>query len=281
MTPGTSDRTDDIQELALYQVDAFAAAVFAGNPAAVVPLQAWLDDEVLQAIAEENHLSETAFFVPDGETFALRWFTPVEEVDLCGHATLACAHVLYTHLGFSKPAVCFQSRSGPLSVKRTGDGYRMDFPAEPVEAVAPPEPLVAGLGVAPKSVLAGSDYLAVYDSEQTIRSLAPDFPQLRTLGLRGVVATAPGDDCDFVSRCFYPRLGIEEDPVTGSAHCAMAPYWAERLGRTRLQARQLSRRGGVVDCEVHGGRVLLTGSAEDYMVGTIRLPNRHHEGGMS
>lgn len=261
-----------LKRLTLYQVDAFAGQVFQGNPAAVVPLEAWPDDALLQAIASENNLSETAYCVPAGTGFELRWFTPVAEVDLCGHATLATAHVLYAHLGYRAPRVAFATRSGELQVARAGNGYQMDFPGEAMPVLEAPAALVEALSVMPVAVRGGSDYLVILDSEAAVRDLAPDFQRLRQLERRGVIVSAPGDDCDFVSRCFYPRLGIDEDPVTGSAHCALAVYWAEQLGRASLRARQLSRRGGSIDCEVQGDRVLLTGGAVDYLLGEIRVP---------
>lgn len=258
-------------KLKMYQVDAFAERVFEGNPAAVCPLEYWPDDALLQAIAEENNLSETAFFVPVGEAFELRWFTPAEEVDLCGHATLATAHVIYTHLRYSEPELQFQTRSGVLTVSRTEQGLCMDFPATiPVLTDAPPE-LINGLGQAPDEVLAAFDYVVVYGSEEDVLALAPDFTQLQTLGLRGVVATAPGKQSDFVSRCFFPKLQVNEDPVTGSAHCELTPYWSQRLGRTLLTARQLSKRGGSIGCELRGDRVLLSGKGVDYMVAEILI----------
>lgn len=259
-------------KLRMFQVDAFAARVFEGNPAAVCPLDAWLDDALLQAIAAENNLSETAFFVAAGDAFELRWFTPVAEVDLCGHATLASAHVLYRHLGYSGTAARFLTRSGELVVTRTPAGLAMDFPGSPPQVVEAPAELLAGLGAPPREVLAAFDYVAVYASEEEVRRLAPDFSRLQRIGLRGVVATAPGDSVDFVSRCFFPKLGVSEDPVTGSAHCELAPYWSARLGRSRLQARQLSTRGGAVECTVDGDRVLLAGTAADFMIAEITVP---------
>jgi len=248
-----------------YQVDAFATRAFEGNPAAVCPLESWLDDGLLQAIAEENNLSETAFFVPSEIGFDLRWFTPVKEVDLCGHATLATAHVLFEHLGHAGPVIAFETRSGVLTVRRKGDLLEMNFPAcwpKPCEA---PEILVKGLGQPPLEVLAADDYLAVYDSEAIIHAITPDFALLAQLDLRGVIVTAPGTDADFVSRFFAPRLGVPEDPVTGSAHCTLAPYWAGRLGKQRLSARQISKRGGGLSCELKGDRVLLSGAAVTVM----------------
>lgn len=254
-----------------YQVDAFAARVFEGNPAAVCPLDAWLDDSLLQAIAAENNLSETAFFVPEGDGFRLRWFTPVTEVDLCGHATLATAHVLYDALGYEAACIRFETRSGTLTVERTGDLLSMDFPASRAAAVTAPEELVAGLGQVPTEVRAAEDYVAVYESEEQVRAITPDHERLRQLGLRGVVVTAPGVEVDFVSRFFAPKYGIPEDPVTGSAHCILAPYWQVRLNKNPLAARQVSSRGGEVRCEVRGDRVILGGRAVTFMVGEISV----------
>ncbi|KPK35730.1 MAG: isomerase [Betaproteobacteria bacterium SG8_40] len=254
-----------------FQVDAFAHCLFEGNPAAVCPLDDWLPDRLLQSIAAENNLSETAFFVPAGQGFDLRWFTPATEVDLCGHATLASAHILFESLGYSGAAVSFNTRSGELIVKRAGKDYSMDFPAQPPQACAPPAGLKEGLGASPLEVLASQDYMAVFHSEAQVRSLTPDYSILRALDLRGVIATAPGDNVDFVSRFFAPGAGIDEDPVTGSAHCALAPYWSERLGRQRLQARQVSARGGRLECEVNGARVILKGGAVTFMQGQVLI----------
>jgi PhzF family phenazine biosynthesis protein len=252
-----------------YQVDAFATRVFEGNPAAVCPLDGWLDDRVLQAIAEENNLSETAFFVATSRGFRLRWFTPVAEVDLCGHATLATAHVLFEILGHPERTVTFETRSGDLIVERTGGRLAMDFPAIPPQPCVAPDALIAGLGRPPVEVFAADDYVAVFDSEAAIRDLSPDYARLRELDLRGVIATAPGDEVDFVSRFFAPKFGIPEDPVTGSAHCELAPYWASRLAKTVLSARQVSKRGGNVHCELVGSRVVLAGSAVTFMEAEI------------
>lgn len=260
-------------KLRMFQVDAFADRVFEGNPAAVCPLEAWLDAGLLLAIAEENNLSETAFFVPAADGFELRWFTPAEEVDLCGHATLASAHVLFTHLGYQRPEVRFSTRSGQLVVHRGPLGLCMDFPAALPAPTETPVALVEALGSQPCEVLAAFDYVVVYETEQQVVALAPDFAMLRRVGLRGVVATAPGGDTDFVSRCFFPKLRVDEDPVTGSAHCELAPYWARRLGRTHLVGRQRSKRGGTVACEVSGSRVLLSGRAVDYMTAEVHVPD--------
>jgi len=255
-----------------YQVDAFASRVFEGNPAAVCPLDGWLDDDLLQAIAQENNLSETAFFVPGEKGFELRWFTPVDEVDLCGHATLATAHVIFEVLGYRGPVIRFETRSGELFVKKLGNRLQMDFPAQPPAACEMPDFLVPGLGGArPVEVLAAADYMAVYESEASIRAIRPDHALLSQLDLRGLIVTAPGDETDFVSRFFAPQLGVPEDPVTGSAHCELAPYWAGKLGKKVLSARQVSRRGGSLTCEVSGGRVLIAGSAVMFMEGEISL----------
>jgi len=256
-------------KLKQYQVDAFTDRVFGGNPAAVVPLSSWLDDSLLQAIAAENNLSETAFFVPAKNGFGLRWFTPNAEVDLCGHATLATAHVLFEILGHPKQAVEFETRSGRLAVERKNGLLAMDFPSIPPRPCAPPAALIEGLGQRPVEVLAADDYIAVFDSEAVIRTLAPDIATLCKLDLRGVAVTAPGVGVDFVSRFFAPKYGIPEDPVTGSAHCELAPYWSSRLGKTVLKARQISRRGGDVLCELRGHRVTLVGSAVTFMEAEI------------
>lgn len=257
--------------LRLFQVDAFAERPFEGNPAAVVPLEEWLDESLLQSIAEENHLSETAFFVPENGGYELRWFTPEAEVDLCGHATLAAAHVLFTHLGHAGEHIAFSTRSGVLEVTRDDGGYSMDFPALPATGIDPPAQLAEALGASPDKVLMASDLIAVFSTEEQVRAIGPDFSALGRLPGRGVLVTAPGSDCDFVSRCFFPGLGVNEDPVTGSAHCELAPLWAQRLGRDSFFARQLSRRGGSLRCTVTGERVVLSGRAVDYLIGEIRL----------
>lgn len=255
-----------------YQVDAFASRAFEGNPAAVCPLERWLDDGLLQAIAAENNLSETAFFVPSDKGFRLRWFTPASEVDLCGHATLATAHVLFAHLGHPGQAITFETRSGTLTVKRKSDLLEMDFPARPPTPCASFELLARALGRQPLEVLRADDYLVVFDSEAAVRGIRPDFGLLGTLELRGMIITAPGSSDDFVSRFFAPRLGIPEDPVTGSAHCTLAHYWAGRLGKHLLTARQVSKRSGSIICELKGDRVLLSGSAITFMEAEITLP---------
>ncbi len=258
-------------KLRQFQVDAFASRRFEGNPAAVCPLKEWLSDDLMQSIAAENNLSETAFFVPAQSGFHLRWFTPVAEVDFCGHATLASGHVLFDALDYEKQSVVFETRSGEMTVERSGKLYVMNFPAQPPKPCSPPKALIEALGAKPTEVLAADDYLAVFESQAVVQSLAPDFARLGDLDLRGVIATAPGDDHDFVSRFFGPKLGIDEDPVTGSAHCELTPYWSKRLSKKQLRARQISRRGGDVLCEIAGDRVRLKGSAVTFMVGEIEF----------
>lgn len=255
-----------------FQVDAFTDRLFAGNPAGVVPLQSWLADDTMQLIARENNLAETAFFVPDGDDYRLRWFTPGMEVDLCGHATLATAHVLFQHMGYKQQQITFHTRSGPLHVIQLDEGYRMDFPADEARSVAPPPKLVESLGVIPLEVLEGKDdYLVIYPDEQTILALEPDFRKMLQLNGRGVIASAPGLHFDFVSRCFFPKARIDEDPVTGSAHTVMTPYWARQLQKKTLQARQLSERGGELTCTLQGDRVWLEGQAVTYMRGKFDI----------
>lgn len=254
-----------------YQVDAFTTRVFGGNPAAVCQLESWPEDELLQAIAAENNLSETAFFIKSEQGFHLRWFTPVVEVSLCGHATLATAHVIFEILGYAGHTITFETLSGILTVARLGTLLAMNFPATKPMPCAAPEALIAGLGIQPSAILAADDYLAIFDNEDIVRSIKPDFAQLATLDLRGVIITARGREVDFVSRFFAPKFGIPEDPVTGSAHCSLAPYWAEKLGKNALNARQVSTRGGDILCELKGDRVLLAGHAVTFMSGEIYI----------
>jgi PhzF family phenazine biosynthesis protein len=258
-------------KIKLYQVDAFATRAFEGNPAAVCPLEKWLDDDLLQAIAEENNLSETAFFVPSAKGFHLRWFTPLKEVDLCGHATLATAHIIFESLGFTESVITFETRSGDLFVQKQAGLLQMDFPANKLTLCEISDTLVQGLGVRPVEVLADDDYLAVFDSEATVRAITPNQALLSQLDLRGVIVTAPGADVDFVSRFFAPKIGIPEDPVTGAAHCKLAPYWAGKLGKNTLSARQISKRGGNLICEVKTDRVILSGNAVTFMAAEITL----------
>ena len=254
----------------LFQVDAFAERPFEGNPAAVVPLDAFLSDELMQTIAAENNLSETAFIVPEDDIYRLRWFTPAVEVPLCGHATLASAAVVMQRLEPDRDAVVFHTASGPLTVHKTSGSYVMNLPARSAEAVAAPAGLATALGAVPLAVFANSyNYMAVLDSAQTVRELAPDMAAIARIDRPGVIVTAPGDDGthDFISRYFAPAKGIPEDPVTGAAHCMLAPYWATQLGKTAFRAYQASRRGGDLVCRVLGDRVELEGSCVFYMEG--------------
>ncbi len=260
----------------IYQVDAFTNQLFGGNPAAVCPLEQWLPDETMQQIAAENNLAETAFYVPQGEQFGLRWFTPTVEVDLCGHATLATAHVLYEVLQHTADPLRFDTRSGMLSVRRDGTKLVMDFPADTLTSAEVSEPVLAGLG-RPKitECLRGqSDYLVVLETQEQLAALQPDFRQLsEDRNVRAIIVTAPGENVDFVSRCFAPNAGIDEDPVTGSAHTTLIPYWAKRLGKTQLTARQISQRGGELDCTHQSNRVKIAGEAVCYLRGEVYLPS--------
>lgn len=259
-------------ELDLYQVDAFAENVFSGNPAGVVPLYEWLSDELMQNIATENNLSETAFFVKRGEYFELRWFTPESEVDLCGHATLASAHVIYTYLDYEDPAVVFETKSGRLFVDREGRHYSMDFPAWDVRPIQVTERVTQALGIRPVELFMGErDMMAVFESEDQIRTMTPDYRLVSKLDGMCMICTAPSLDYDFVSRTFVPEAGIPEDPVTGSAHCTLVPFWADRLGKTEFRAYQASKRGGVLECQHLGDRVKIAGKAVTYMIGSIIL----------
>lgn len=258
-------------DLAIYQVDAFTDRLFAGNPAAVCPLEAWLPDAAMQAIAAENNLSETAFFVPRGDDYDLRWFTPTLETDLCGHATQASGFVVMNRLAPQRSEVRFHTRSGALTVTRQGDMFAIELPAQPPATCAMPPEFVAALGRRPTEILGAVKYLALYESEADVAALAPDTAALADIDRDGVIVSAPGRDCDFVSRYFAPHAGIPEDPVTGSAHCTLVPYWAKRLGKTRLHARQISRRGGELFCELRGDRVVVAGRAALYLEGKIHV----------
>jgi PhzF family phenazine biosynthesis protein len=275
----------------IYQVDAFAEELFQGNPAAVIPLEQWLPDTLLQHIAMENNLADTAFFVPEGQGYSIRWFTPATEVALCGHATLAAAYVLFGHLGYDRDIITFHTRSsGDLQVSKAGGGaLTLNFPAtvaQPVTsspadptptAPSPTAPTPAsavfdGLQIPARDLYKGPfDYMVVLDDQQAVEALKPDFKRLAAVPARGVVVTAPGKESDFVSRCFFPQSGIDEDPATGSAHSMLAPYWAARLGKQRLSAIQLSARRGWLDCELKGDRVLITGHAKAFLKGEILL----------
>lgn len=259
--------------LPLYVVDAFTPHVFGGNPAAVMPLPRWLPDATMQAIAAENNLAETAFFVKEKGGYHLRWFTPVHEVDLCGHATLAAAWVVFEFLERQAKEVRFDSVSGPLGVTRDGELLELDFPSRPPERCEVPAALLEGLGgVRPTEVLASRDFLCVLESEEQVRTLKPDLYRFSQLDRLGVIVTARGRDVDFVSRFFAPNAGVPEDPVTGSAHCTLVPYWAQKLGKVRLRALQVSARGGELFCTDRGPRVSIAGQAVLYLEGHIQVP---------
>lgn len=265
--------------LPLYQVDAFTNRPFCGNPAAVIPLESWLDDELMQAIALENNLSETAFIVPEPDDadadFHIRWFTPGTEVPLCGHATLASAWVIFNRLDWSKTAVRFRSKSGPLGVRKIENNWlELDFPNLPFESIPTPDVIRrCAEGLPDNAFVINNDanHMVVLESESAVRSFSPDLRILKGLDRGGLIVTAAGEDSDFVSRYFCPADGIDEDPVTGSIHSVLTPYWAERLGKTTLFARQVSARGGELRCELHGERVHIAGQAVPFMEGQITL----------
>ena len=255
-----------------FQIDAFASQVFGGNPAGVCLLEQWLPDAMLQSIAAENHLAETAFLVRGDGFYRLRWFAPRMEIDLCGHATLAAAHALFFEVGFREQSVKFQSRSGLLSVCRRGELLELDFPSRRPAPCAVPDGLVRGLGRAPREVLRARDYLAVFDSASEIMALRPEMDLLAQLDCLGTIVTAPGAEADFVSRFFAPRAGVPEDPVTGSAHCTLIPFWSARLGKKELFAKQLSSRGGELHCRDLGERVGIGGQAVTYSRAELEVP---------
>jgi PhzF family phenazine biosynthesis protein len=255
--------------LEIYQIDAFTQETFKGNPAAVVPLEKWLPDRVMQSIALENNLAETAFFVPNGDEYDLRWFTPTIEMDLCGHATLATGYLLFEILGTDKHLLRFQTRSGELTVEKEGERYVLDFPSRPGLPSEAPPGLIDAIGAEPKEVLKARDHLLVYETEAAVKGITPDFNALKKVEAHGVIVTAPGESSDFVSRFFAPAVGVDEDPVTGSAHCTLIPFWAERLGKNELFARQVSPRGGELFCELRGDRVRIGGHATLYLKGEI------------
>jgi predicted PhzF superfamily epimerase YddE/YHI9 len=256
-------------KLDIYQIDAFASRPFTGNPAAVVPLTGWLPDEVMLNIAAENNLAETAFFVPGENGFDLKWFTPTIEMDLCGHATLATAYLIFEILGTDQTTLRFQTRSGELTVEKSDGRFVLDFPSRPAAPAGIPPGLVEAIGAEPTAVLKSRDYLLVYESEADVLAIKPDFNSLMKIDAHAVIVTAKGDSSDFVSRFFAPEVGVPEDPVTGSAHCTLIPYWAEKLGKTELFARQVSSRGGELYCELAGDRVKIGGNAVLYMKGEI------------
>lgn len=260
-------------KIELIQIDAFAEKVFQGNPAAICPLDAWLTDSVMQSIATENNLSETAYIIKSGNAqYDIRWFTPNGEVDLCGHATLASAHFLFERKLVDCDTIIFKSKSGNLPVTKHSDGQlEMNFPAQLLDPCEPPSQLLNGLRIQPKETYRSMDYLVVLENEQQLLCCTPNMNELMQLDQRGVIITSPGNSCDFVSRFFAPKHGVPEDPVTGSAHCILTPYWAKKLSKTILTAQQVSKRGGHLTCEMKGERVLLRGSAVTYMTGEIRL----------
>ena len=257
-------------KLPIFQVDAFTETLFKGNPAAVVPLEEWPERKLMQSIAMENNLSETAFFVPSKLGFEIRWFTPVSEVKLCGHATLATAHVIFEEAGYPQNEISFGSLSGMLKVRKSGSFLQLDFPVDKISTVDAPNPLIQALGKLPKACYKGkTDYLLLYDNEKEIEELSPNFTTLAKNNARGIIATAPGTEVDFVSRFFAPAVGINEDPVTGSAHTMLTPFWAQKTGKKELKARQLSRRRGELVCTLEGDRVLIAGKAKTFLRGEI------------
>ncbi|MDA3954168.1 MAG: PhzF family phenazine biosynthesis protein [Bacteroidales bacterium] len=256
----------------IYQVDAFTDHIFGGNPAAVCPLTNWLDEETMQKIASENNLSETAFFVPKADYFEIRWFTPKVEINLAGHPTLATAWVIFNELNYSKDIIKFVSHlSGELFVEKKNDLITIDFPAYKAESISIPDNLIEGLGIEPLEVLKSRDLLIVYKNQNEIESIKPDFGLLEKINTFGIIVTAPGNNCDFVSRFFAPRAGINEDPVTGSAHTILIPYWAEKLNKNKLSAIQISERKGILNCGYHGDRVKIAGTAKLFMQGEIYI----------
>ncbi len=258
-------------ELDLYQINAFADKPFEGNPAAVIPLETWLPDNVMRSIAKENNLSETAYFVPTEKGFYIRWFTPETEVDSCGHATLATAFVLFNILGYNKERIAFESKSGTLSVLQNDDWLVMDFPAQLPILCNVPDELVTAFGKTPIECLRSKDYIVVFETESDILSIKPDIDRLKKLDLRGVIVTSASKQYDFVSRFFAPKLGIDEDPVTGSAHTQLIPYWAQKLSKTKMRVKQVSDRGGELVCEMRGNRVLISGKAVKFLEGRIEI----------
>ena len=256
-------------KLDIFQIDAFTDKPFHGNPAAVVPLDKWLPDDVMQNIALENNLAETAFFVPGVNGYDLRWFTPSVEMDLCGHATLATGFLVFEILGTDQTKLRFQTRSGELTVEKDRGKYVLDFPSRPGVEKETPAGLIEAIGKEPKEIFKSRDYLFVYESEADVRAISPDFAAMVKASPDNVIVTSKGDDADFVSRFFAPEAGVWEDPVTGSAHCTLIPYWAEKLGKNELFARQLSARGGELYCTLLGDRVKIAGEAVLYMKGEI------------
>lgn len=255
----------------IYQADAFTDRLFGGNPAAICPLTEWLPDDIMQKIAAENNLAETAYFVKQDDGYGLRWFTPELEIDLCGHATLASAHILYSELGYVGSSISFYTqKAGKLVVSKNGDKYTLDFPSRPPQPAEAPAELIEALGgIKPVEVLKSRDYMVVYASEDDVRNMEPDFNLLAKVDTLGVIVTAKSHEVDFVSRFFAPLVGINEDPVTGSAHCNLIPYWAHKLNKNDLHAYQVSARKGELWCQNNGDRVLMSGKAVTYLKGEI------------
>jgi PhzF family phenazine biosynthesis protein len=260
-------------KIKIYQADAFTEKLFGGNPAAVCVLEKWLDDSLMQNIALENNLSETAFLVKDDDVYKIRWFTPNTEVDLCGHATLASSHILFTHYENDLNELVFHSdRSGTLKTRKNNDKLTLDFPVDKYHKVEPQIKLFESIGIdANECYLGKTDYMLVYNSEEEIKNMKPDFGKMAKLDARGVIVTAKGNEVDFVSRFFGPKVGINEDPVTGSAHTTLTPYWAKKLGKNKLTAIQLSDRKGYLECELKGDRVEISGCAVTYLTGEITV----------
>jgi PhzF family phenazine biosynthesis protein len=275
---GNAGDQDSEMRLSIYQVDAFSSQAFGGNPAAIVPLDAWLADDVMQAIAMENNLAETAFFVRGANGYDLRWFTPTIEMDLCGHATLASGFVVFEILGTKESVIRFQTKSGELTVEKIDGKYVLDFPSRPASQSDAPTGLIEAIGAEPKEILKSRDYMLVYENEADILAIKPNFEALAKIDTHAVIVTAKGDSADFVSRFFAPEVGVPEDPVTGSAHCTLIPYWAEKLGKTKLYARQVSARGGEIFCELVGDRVRMGGNAVLYMKGEIYVGSEKSAG---
>lgn len=258
-------------KIPLYQVDAFAQEAFTGNPAAICPLDEWLPDEMLLAIAEENNLSETAYFIKTKEGFHIRWFTPTTEVDLCGHATLAAAFIIFNDLDYDKNSIFFESKSGILKVEKNNDLLVMDFPPQTPTVCKLPIEIEQAFDIKPVACLKAEDYILVFNDENEILNAKPKFEHLKNIDLRGVIITAKSKDCDFVSRFFGPKCGIDEDPVTGSAHTQLIPYWSEKLSKNKLHAKQVSKRGGELFCERLNDRVSIAGYAVKYLQGEIEI----------
>lgn len=258
-------------QLKLYQIDAFAKKIFEGNPAAVCPLDSWLDDALMRKIAMENNLSETAFFVNEGTNYHIRWFTPLEEVDMCGHATLASAFVLFEILNYPNDEIVFDSKSGELRVRRERDKLLMDFPAQEITACPIPLAIAEAFVMQPKECYKSMDYLLVFENEEDILKAKPNLEKLKNIDARGVIITSKSQEYDFVCRFFAPKIGIDEDPVTGAAFTQLAPYWSKALGKNEFRAKQISQRGGEVFCKLYGSRVEIAGYGIKYFEGIVEL----------